>query len=53
MERFFPKEKLLFLGNRSTRYFEINKRVEAIQYFELDPQKKTVLVVGGSLEQEL
>ena len=51
MERFFPKEKLLFLGNPVRQdIFEINnKRAEAIQYFELDPQKKTVLVVGGSL----
>ena len=51
MERFFPKKKMLFLGNPVRQdILEIkNKRAEAIQYFELDPQKKTVLVVGGSL----
>ena len=51
MERFFPREKMLFLGNPVRQdILEIkNKRAEAIQYFELDPQKKTVLVVGGSL----
>ena len=42
---------MLFLGNPVRQdILEIkNKRAEAIQYFELDPQKKTVLVVGGSL----
>ena len=51
MERFFPKEKILFFGNPVRQdILEINnKRAEAIQYFKLDPQKKTVLVVGGSL----
>ena len=51
MERFFPKEKMLFLGNPVRQdILEIkNKRTEAIQHFELDPEKKTVLVVGGSL----
>ena len=51
MERFFPKEKMLFLGNPVRQdILEIkNKRAEAIQYFDLDAQNKTVLVVGGSL----
>tara|TARA_B100000900_G_scaffold414065_1_gene439645 strand:- start:14187 stop:15290 length:1104 start_codon:yes stop_codon:yes gene_type:complete len=51
MERFFPKKKLLFLGNPVRQdILEIkNKRTEAIQYFDLDAQNKTVLVVGGSL----
>ena len=51
MERYFPKEKMLFLGNPVRQdILEIkNKRAEAIQYFNLDTQNKTVLVVGGSL----
>ena len=51
MERFFPKEKILFLGNPIRQdILEIkNKRADAIKYFDLEAQKKTVLVIGGSL----
>lgn len=51
MERFFPKEKMLFLGNPVRQdILEIkNKREEALQHFSLEKHKKTVLVVGGSL----
>ncbi len=56
MEKFFPEEKLVFTGNPVRR--EIvemaqngldNKRAEAMEYFGLDPAKKTLLVIGGSL----
>ncbi|MEM9675708.1 MAG: glycosyltransferase, partial [Bacteroidota bacterium] len=56
MEKFFPKEKLVFTGNPVRR--EIvemaqngldEKRVEAMEYFGLDLAKKTLLVIGGSL----
>lgn len=51
MERFFPEEKTLFLGNPVRQdILEIkNKRADAIQYFDLEAEKKTVLVIGGSL----
>lgn len=51
MERFFPKEKLIFTGNpvREQVVAISGKRAEGFQFFNLDPTKKTVLVVGGSL----
>ncbi|MDO8999961.1 MAG: undecaprenyldiphospho-muramoylpentapeptide beta-N-acetylglucosaminyltransferase [Bacteroidota bacterium] len=51
MEKFFPKEKILLTGNPVRQDIKnINeKRNEAISFFKLDPTKKTVLVIGGSL----
>ncbi|MFV8371150.1 undecaprenyldiphospho-muramoylpentapeptide beta-N-acetylglucosaminyltransferase [Flavobacterium sp. LB2P74] len=51
LERFFPKEKMILTGNpvRQDLIAIESKRGEAIQYFNLDPNKKTVLVLGGSL----
>ncbi|QSE99043.1 undecaprenyldiphospho-muramoylpentapeptide beta-N-acetylglucosaminyltransferase [Fulvivirga lutea] len=51
MEQYFPKDVIKFTGNpvRSDILSLENKRDEAIQHFELDPNKKTVLVLGGSL----
>lgn len=50
MEKFFPKEKLLLTGNPVRQ--DINNvkqyRQEAIHFFKLDPDKKTILVIGGS-----
>lgn len=51
MEKFFPKEKIVFSGN-PVRQDIVNvheKRKEAIEFFKLDPNKKTILVIGGSL----
>lgn len=50
MERFFNKEKIILTGNpvRQGLLKSINKE-EAIRSFGLDPQKKTILIVGGSL----
>lgn len=51
MEQFFPKEKIILTGN-PVRQDIINvseKRDEAIEFFKLDKNKKTILVVGGSL----
>jgi UDP-N-acetylglucosamine--N-acetylmuramyl-(pentapeptide) pyrophosphoryl-undecaprenol N-acetylglucosamine transferase len=51
LERFFPKEKMILTGN-PVRQDLINidsKREEAINYFNLDPSKKTLLILGGSL----
>ncbi|WP_136466240.1 undecaprenyldiphospho-muramoylpentapeptide beta-N-acetylglucosaminyltransferase [Flagellimonas onchidii] len=51
MEKFFPKEKIIKTGN-PVRSDLVNLKVdkaEAIKFFELNPSKKTVLIIGGSL----
>ena len=51
MERFFPKEKIILTGN-PVRQNLLDARItrdEAVKTFGLDPKKKTVLLVGGSL----
>lgn len=51
MERFFPKEKIRITGN-PVRHVIASAAVshsEGLQAFGLDPTKKTLLVVGGSL----
>ncbi|WP_306353731.1 undecaprenyldiphospho-muramoylpentapeptide beta-N-acetylglucosaminyltransferase [Flavobacterium sp. '19STA2R22 D10 B1'] len=51
LERFFPKNKMVLTGNpvRQDLLDIDTKRKEAIEYFKLDPTKKTLLVLGGSL----
>lgn len=51
LERFFPKDKMILTGNpvRQDLIDIAGKRQEAIGYFKLDPDKKTLLVLGGSL----
>lgn len=51
MERFFPKDKIKLTGN-PVRQNLLDAKItheEAICSFGLDPKKKTVLIVGGSL----
>ena len=50
LERFFPKNKMILTGN-PVRQDLINEasKSEAIAYFKLDANKKTLLVLGGSL----
>ncbi len=50
LERFFPKEKMILTGNpvRQDLLLPADK-AEAINYFNLDATKKTILVLGGSL----
>jgi UDP-N-acetylglucosamine--N-acetylmuramyl-(pentapeptide) pyrophosphoryl-undecaprenol N-acetylglucosamine transferase len=51
MERFFPAEKIIKTGN-PVRQNLLDAKVtkeEATKSFGLDPQKRTVLVIGGSL----
>ncbi|MDA8715451.1 undecaprenyldiphospho-muramoylpentapeptide beta-N-acetylglucosaminyltransferase [Flavobacteriales bacterium] len=46
MDRFFPKDKIVLTGN------PVNidgKRESGLIEFDLDPNKKTLLVIGGSL----
>lgn len=51
MEKFFPAEKILVTGNpvRASITASTVTREEGIRFFSLDPSKKTLLVVGGSL----
>ena len=51
MERFFPAEKIIMTGNpvRQALLETAISREEAITSFGLDPKKKTILIVGGSL----
>jgi len=51
LERFFPKEKIVLTGNpvRQDLIDISSKRPEAISFYNLDPNKKTLLVLGGSL----
>jgi UDP-N-acetylglucosamine--N-acetylmuramyl-(pentapeptide) pyrophosphoryl-undecaprenol N-acetylglucosamine transferase len=52
MERFFPEDRIVKTGNpvRQTILENIeNKKHEAYQYFGIQGNKKTILVVGGSL----
>ena len=51
MSAFFPKEKIILTGNpvRNNIACSEAKRNEAIAEFQLDPNKKTILVIGGSL----
>ncbi|MBO4812167.1 MAG: undecaprenyldiphospho-muramoylpentapeptide beta-N-acetylglucosaminyltransferase [Prevotella sp.] len=51
MERFFPKEKILLTGNpvRQNLLNSTITREDALKTFNLDPAKKTILLVGGSL----
>jgi UDP-N-acetylglucosamine--N-acetylmuramyl-(pentapeptide) pyrophosphoryl-undecaprenol N-acetylglucosamine transferase len=51
MERFFPAKKIKLLGNPIRQNYgalSIDKN-EAYAYFELNSNKKTILVTGGSL----
>ncbi len=51
MERFFPAEKIILTGNpvRQALLDTTISREEAIKSLGLDPSKKTILLVGGSL----
>jgi len=51
LERFFPKGKIVLTGNpvREDLLNIENKKEEAIAHFNLDANKKTLLVLGGSL----
>lgn len=51
MDAFFPKEKLVQTGNpvrENLKHIEVSV-ADARKHFGLDPIKKTVLIVGGSL----
>lgn len=51
MEKFFPAEKIIKTGNpvRQSLLSSTVEKDEAVKSFGLDPEKKTILLVGGSL----
>ena len=51
MERFFPADRIVLTGNPVRQNLLDNKMTkdEAVKEFGLEPKKKTVLIVGGSL----
>ena len=51
MEKFFPKEKILMTGNpvRQNLLEKSISREDAVRSFGLNPEKKTILILGGSL----
>ncbi len=51
MDRFFPAEKIIMTGNpvRQNVLETSFSKEEARKQFGLDPEKKTILIVGGSL----
>ena len=51
LDKFFPKNKIVFTGNpvRQDLLDVESKRSDGIVYFKLDINKKTLLILGGSL----
>lgn len=52
MDKFFPAEKIILTGNPTRKEIATCTdagRKEGYRHFNLDPGKKTILVVGGSL----
>jgi len=51
LERFFPKEKIVLTGNPIRQDLTKNNisKQEAVKHFGLNADKKTILVLGGSL----
>ena len=58
LEKFFPKDKIIITGNpvrsdiafsHSTTLAGKTKKEEGLEYFNLDKNKKTIVIMGGSL----
>jgi UDP-N-acetylglucosamine--N-acetylmuramyl-(pentapeptide) pyrophosphoryl-undecaprenol N-acetylglucosamine transferase len=51
MEKFFPAAKIVITGNPVRKDLEniAGKKAEALAFFGLSPEKKTILAIGGSL----
>lgn len=51
MEKFFPADKIIMTGNPVRQNLLANKpeREEAVASFGFNPEKKTILILGGSL----
>ncbi len=50
MEKWFPKDKIVITGNPLRNNIKPldDKKDEGVTFFGLDPEKKTILLVGGS-----
>lgn len=51
MERFFPADKVIYTGNPIRKGLDSIEELKCSSYehFKLDSQKKTILIIGGSL----
>lgn len=51
LDKYFPKEKIVVTGNptRAQIRKELYTRPDALDHFKLDQDKKTLLIIGGSL----
>ncbi len=51
MDKYFPGDKIILTGNpvREELIPSEDKKKEALRHFDLSPEMKTVLVIGGSL----
>lgn len=52
MEKFFPADKIVLTGNPIRSCFgptTAQSRAEGIEFYGLDPDKKHILIIGGSL----
>lgn len=51
MDKFFPKDKIVLTGNPCRQDLVVSEenRSEGYKHFKLDSQKRTILMVGGSL----
>jgi UDP-N-acetylglucosamine--N-acetylmuramyl-(pentapeptide) pyrophosphoryl-undecaprenol N-acetylglucosamine transferase len=53
LERFFPKENLVLTGNPVRKDLIVKSDIrigqDAFNFYELEPGKKTILIMGGSL----
>lgn len=51
LEKFFPKEKIVLTGNPTRKEMVMieGKRQEGLEFYGFDPNKKTILIIGGSL----
>lgn len=51
LERFFPKEKIVLTGNPTRKEMVTieGKENEGYAFYDFDPSKRTLLIIGGSL----
>lgn len=51
MEQFFPKEKIVLTGNPCRQDLVVSEanKAQGLSHFHLDPAKRTILMLGGSL----
>jgi UDP-N-acetylglucosamine:LPS N-acetylglucosamine transferase len=52
MEKYFPKDRILMTGNPVRQDLEklTASKEEALKYFDINPNQKVILVLGGTTE---